>query len=683
MRAGGEASPGAVGGPKSYGSSWRPATSDLLSALTVLAGAALLFALVVMARAHGWFERLELLGHDLMVNAYASAQAVPDPGIVVVGITEADRRAYGGVPTDGVVATALEAILAGEPAAVGIDLFRGDMPVGPLGTCSDPAGFERLSGLLGTDPRLYMILDVDMFASTEAVRQSPLAPMLEGYPRLASAEMVSDEADRVLRRGLLTYVLDDELMLWSIGARVALATLERDGLQPLQTEDGTLVLGGHHMPPLGSNDGPYVDLDAAGYQRLLSWPARQLPVFAMGDVVEGRVDPEEFTGKTVLIGPMARSSKDYFTGVLFEGNEETTDRMLPKRSIYGVEVHAQLAAQMLLEARGQIPVLRTLASSSTLALLALAATGGMLAGALTRRPVTSMLVVTSGALAIPAAAWVAMGAGLWVSWVPHMVCWVLAAGLGFLSVAWRETRKREAISGLFRTYLPPAVADQLWAERDELVDGGRPVPRTLPATVLFSDIRGFTGITETLQPRDLFAWLERFHGRMTDLVAAHGGIVADFMGDGMMAVFGAPIPRTAPAEIEQDALAACRAALAIAQALPVLGKELQAQGLPIVRIRIGIHTGDVMAGAIGGRDRLQYALLGDTTNIAARLEQVKLPGLPGDDDHCRILISADTYRLVQGQFTAEPISLPEPLKGKTRPVDVLRLLGPTIGRGTS
>jgi adenylate cyclase len=170
---------------------------------------------------------------------------------------------------------------------------------------------------------------------------------------------------------------------------------------------------------------------------------------------------------------------------------------------------------------------------------------------------------------------------------------------------------------------------------------------------------------------------------MTDMIATHGGIVADFMGDGMMAVFGAPIPRSSADQIQQDAIAACRAALAIADTLPILGEELRAQGLPVIRIRIGIHSGDVMAGAIGGRDRLQYALLGDTTNIAARLEQVKLPGLAGDDDHCRILISADTYAHVRGQFLAEPVSLPEPLKGKTRPVEVLRLIGPIMERGPS
>jgi adenylate cyclase len=639
----------------------------------VLLAAVAVVGVLATTRTQG---RLKLLSHDLMVNAQNRQRVLPDPGVMIVGVTERDQRIYGDRPKDAVLADALQRILAADPIVAGIDFFRSDVPVGPLGAYPDLAGFRRLSTLLQSDPRLVVILNTGMFPDRAAIQYSQLAPFLDLGDRLVSAEMVTDEADRVVRRGLLASQTED-LWLWSLGTRMALAALAKQQIGFGETPEGVSKLGEHPMPGLTRHDGPYVRLDAGGYQRLLSWPLRQVPRVSLADVLAGRTKPEDFAGKTILIGPLARSSKDYFTGALF--NAERVDdpaNQLPLRSIFGVEVHAQLAAQLILEGRGELPVFQPASSWWTYGLLGLAALGGTLAGALVWRPWASLLVVLGGALLFPAGAWLAMGQGWWVSWIPSLLAWLIAAGLGFLLVAWRETRSRQAISGLFRSYLPPSVADQLWAERDELVDGIRPIPRVLPATVLFSDIRGFTGVAERLQPHELFEWLERFHGQMTDLVTEHGGIVADFMGDGMMAVFGAPIPRTSHEDVQQDAINACHAALMIRETLPKLSAELTERGLPPIGIRIGIHSGNVTAGAIGGRSRLQYALLGDTTNIAARLEQLKDPAAT-IDDHCRILISAETYALVRDMYQAKLLPLQEPLKGKTRPVQVLRLIGPS------
>ena len=161
---------------------------------------------------------------------------------------------------------------------------------------------------------------------------------------------------------------------------------------------------------------------------------------------------------------------------------------------------------------------------------------------------------------------------------------------------------------------------------------------------------------------------------MTDCIAAHGGIVADFMGDGMMAVFGVPVPSEDERSRDADACAAVSAALLIRERLPVLSDQLQTSGRPGIRIRIGIHSGQLIAGAIGGKARLQYTILGDTVNTAARLESLSNPVLASDEDHCRILISEATLARLGGRVSATPVG-PISLKGKARPVQVFRVMG--------
>ncbi|WP_159714844.1 adenylate/guanylate cyclase domain-containing protein, partial [Geminicoccus flavidas] len=319
----------------------------------------------------------------------------------------------------------------------------------------------------------------------------------------------------------------------------------------------------------------------------------------------------------VLVGSTARSVGDIVTSPLLDRATETA---LPGRSLFGVEAHAQFTAQLLLEARGQVPPLRPAPPWAWLLTTGLACLLGAAAGGLIAAPALSLPALLLGALAWPAVALSGFVQGIWLAWVPPLLGWLGAAGLSFVLVAWRERRQRARLAGLFRTYLPPSVADTLWAGRDRLLKEGRPVPQTMVATVLFSDVRGFTSVSERMTPAELLDWLEAFHTLMADCIAEEGGIVADFMGDGMMAAFGVPVPRTDAAGEAADAKAAVAAALKIRRRLPELSSTLVKSGRPGIAIRIGIHTGPLVAGAIGGRARLQYTILGDTVNTAARLE---------------------------------------------------------------
>jgi adenylate cyclase len=169
--------------------------------------------------------------------------------------------------------------------------------------------------------------------------------------------------------------------------------------------------------------------------------------------------------------------------------------------------------------------------------------------------------------------------------------------------------------------------------------------------VLFMDIRGFTSIAETLPSQQLLPWLNQYFETMTDCIMKHGGMVDKYIGDEIMAVFGAPLPRTRPEEIQADAIAALHAALEMHERLRSLNQHLAAQNLPLIKFGIGIHTGQLIGGTVGNRHRINYSLFGDTVNIAARLESMT-KALP-EEAPFKLLLSADTCQYTQDYFPVQ------------------------------
>ncbi|MFM6395981.1 adenylate/guanylate cyclase domain-containing protein, partial [Planktothrix sp.] len=142
----------------------------------------------------------------------------------------------------------------------------------------------------------------------------------------------------------------------------------------------------------------------------------------------------------------------------------------------------------------------------------------------------------------------------------------------------------------------------------------------LTATILFTDLKNFSTIAEKQSSESLMIWLNEYLSTMTDIVLKHQGIVSKFTGDGLMAVFGVPVPRTTLDAIANDAKNAINSALEMGQCLQKLNEQWQKKGLPSVGMRVGIYTGTVTVGSLGGKNRLEYGLIGDSVNIASRLE---------------------------------------------------------------
>ncbi len=198
-------------------------------------------------------------------------------------------------------------------------------------------------------------------------------------------------------------------------------------------------------------------------------------------------------------------------------------------------------------------------------------------------------------------------------------------------------REREKIRQVFGRYVATQVADEILSGRIEL--GGE--QRT--ATVLFTDIRGFTSISEKMEPTEVVAFLNTYFEHMVHCVIENGGVLDKFIGDAIMALFGVPVGKT----IEEDAQAAACCAIAMRSALRKLNAEREALGEPPIEMGIGIHTGTLVVGNIGTKERTEYTVVGDAVNLASRLETMtKTLGQP-------VLISESTAELLSDMDLTE------------------------------
>jgi adenylate cyclase len=249
------------------------------------------------------------------------------------------------------------------------------------------------------------------------------------------------------------------------------------------------------------------------------------------------------------------------------------------------------------------------------------------------------------------------------------------AALGALAAAaWtrraqEQQYQRQQLAGLLQQTTSTPVADELWRQRELLLQGGRFPGRRLELTVLFTDIEHFTRVAEQLDPEALLAWLNRGMAAMVGPVQGQGGLVNKFTGDGLLAVFGAPLDRGT----EREALAAVQAAAGIRQALAALNAVLKAEGQPEMRVRVGVHTGPVLAGSVGTPQRWEFGVVGDTVNCAARIEGLQRNG--EFSPACRVLLSGTTLDLVRPTIQG-PWNLwgTLPLSGRSAAVEVWELL---------
>ncbi len=216
----------------------------------------------------------------------------------------------------------------------------------------------------------------------------------------------------------------------------------------------------------------------------------------------------------------------------------------------------------------------------------------------------------------------------------------------------RGLAERERLKDTFGRFINPEIAEK--AARGELTLGGE----TKTATIFFSDIRSFTAISEKLEPFEVVEFLNDYMTRMVTCVNTTGGVVDKFIGDAVMAVWGAPVSAGSPAA---DALNCVRSALLMRAALIEFNKGRGGDKKPVISIGAGINTGELIAGQIGSQERMEYTVIGDAVNLASRIESLNKP-LCTD-----ILISENTRRLVGDAVLTEEMPSVS-VKGKSAPV---------------
>jgi adenylate cyclase len=209
--------------------------------------------------------------------------------------------------------------------------------------------------------------------------------------------------------------------------------------------------------------------------------------------------------------------------------------------------------------------------------------------------------------------------------------------------------REEVARANYSRFLPEYVVKQMLENPDSFKLGG--VTQTI--TVLFADIRGFTAISEHAAPEKIVHLLNRYFSAMTDIIFAHGGTLDKYLGDGLMALFGAPT--TTP----QDGANAVNAAVAMQRRIISINQELRAEGLSEIGVGIGLHTGEAIVGYIGSERRSEYTAIGDTVNTASRLESNSKGG--------EILISDATAQVARGRYKLKPRE-PITVKNRQQPV---------------
>ncbi len=327
------------------------------------------------------------------------------------------------------------------------------------------------------------------------------------------------------------------------------------------------------------------------------------PTHSLVDVNRGRVPASEFEGKVVIVGPTDPIAQDLV-------QTPTSDAPMP-----GPEAQANAIATVI----GGLPLREASSLVNTLLLVGMALVSPL--AALRRSALLVLIAAAAALIAFCVVAQLAYEAGRIVN-VSESLLGLLIGTSGALLVHYAVlTRERRHLRALFSRFVPPEVVNDVV---DRVDDDLRLGAVRRDGTVMFCDLRGFTTFAEERQPELVVEVVNAYLSEMVEAILASGGTLVSFMGDGIMALFGAPIEQPDHAD---RAVRAAREMLR--ESLPRFNRWLSARGIEQeFRMGIGLNSGMVMSGNVGSERRLEYTAIGDTTNTAARLE-----GLTKGTDH--------------------------------------------------
>ena len=616
--------------------------ADRLGVPGICTTIAVAFALLRLATP--WpLELLDLKALDLRFTPLRGTRQ-PTNAVVIVGIDERSLARYGRWPWPRSRLAELVERLTG----YGVRTIAFDAVFDQADAANDAAfaAAIRKSGrvVLGE----FFDFDSPPATTVPMFRELPVHARGDGTKRLRSAKSIHGPIDALeaaaadvghvnflpdidggFRRVPLAIRLDDAVAP-ALSVAAVRHWLGRDTRLTMGAPGETrLVVGDKELP---IDDNGELRIDFLG-------PPGTVPNVSALDVIEQRVSRPALDGKLVLIAPTA-------TG--FDSRPTPFSGSSP-----GVEIHASVIDN-LLRGRGLVrpPWLVPVEAAGILVL-------GIVAGVLIAWRAFAGVV---GALALYtivfAASQLAFAFQGTVTTVVYPFAMIITATLAGLAYQYASAEgQRQYVRGAFERYVGSEVADLLAREPERLVLGGQ----KREVSIMFTDIRGFSTIAEHMQPEALAELLTEHLSEQTRIVFAHEGFLDKYIGDAVMAFWGAPL------DVPDHARRACAAALDIAAAMPKLRAEWAARGWPEVHLGVGVATGEAIVGNFGSALRFSYTAISDDVNLASRLEGLnKVYGT-------QILVSEQTHREIGNEFVCREIDCVR-VKGKRKPVVVYELL---------
>jgi adenylate cyclase len=482
------------------------------------------------------------------------------------------------------------------------------------------------------------------------------------YPELAAAaagfghNYLSLDADGPVRH-TVPFVRANGIVMSSLGMAAA---FKAGGFTPAQAVlDNDRLSVAQIAMPLSRVWSKTADGESAFFWRLINFRGppllddlkrRPYATYSFFDLLYS--EEQLIAGEPPKVDPAAFKDKIVFVGATASGLFDVFETPFARGKMPGIQVHAAVADDVLSN--------RFIAPSSAATRVASVAAVGLVVGAIAG-VIPAWWATLATLLVMSTLTWItfqAFSGGLWLNMTQPLLAAALALFGGVAYQYFVEGREKRKIARLFGRYVSRDVYDQLVANPSLARLGGQ----RREMTVLFSDIRGFTTVTEQGQPEAIVGTLNEYFTRMVDLVFQHRGTLDKFVGDMVMALFGAPL------DDDEHAEHAVQTALAMVDELEVLNARWAAEGRPTLDIGIGINTGPMIAGNIGSEAIMSYTVIGDAVNLGSRLESLN------KQYGTRIIISEATRRQLKGRYDLRVLG-DVIVKGKSEAVSIFEVVG--------
>jgi adenylate cyclase len=574
-------------------------------------------------------ERLELAARDNMMRIRGARQPSGDVVIVAIDDDSFNWTGYQWPWPRSYLAQIVDAVNKGGARVVALDIFLSE-------PSQDPGGDEALAKALSESPAA--VLDMQILENSDSgvklvVVSKPQSIYLNSRDALGIASIFQDKD--AITRSILAYQYSEYDQRTYYNWALESARLYRNAPEPAAPTDTRLTFDGRSVPLQAKK----LVVDFAG-------PAGTYPTYSayqvvLGDVLE--MNPDAFKDKIVLIGATSVTLHDVYP-TPFSAQDPTA----------GVEIIAN-AIDTLLGGR-------FLRQAPPWAALLLIITMALLAWMLTRnqRPSQTVIQLALGMLAYAVVAYLAFAVGgLYLPVVGPEAMLFLGVVLPTLEQAVSQELEKRRVHTLFTRFISPEMVNQMIATQDL-----NSLNKRADVSILFSDIRGFTSLSEKLTPEEVVGLLNPYLEAMTDIIHQHGGTVDKYEGDAIIAFFGEPVAYA------DHAARAVQTAIDMRKALIELGRRWEAEDRKVkeIEVGIGINSGEVFVGLLGSAQRINYTIIGDNANLASRLQDLtKTYQWP-------VLISESTYQQVKDAYETELIDSVV-VKGKTEPVNIYKVLG--------